>query len=676
MRHRTTCFLLAAAAVGVGCNSSPTAINTVGDDAGTTSDVGRDVQVPTDVQTPGDVQTPTDTQTPTDAPAGSLAAVRAAITGTAAVTLSAALSDLVVTARVAATAADGGVSANDPAGFFVQQGMTGPAIFVAVDPTTLTPAPEAGDRVAFTATQGAVRGGAKWITAVTGFSRAGTGTDLAALRQDLSAAADLVTGLDGYEHELVRVQGTVAGGFGSAGTGFESAQITTMGIPAVVTGLRLRVPTALRTSMGLRQGCTFTTTAPLWRFNTQTQVHAWAAADFTLGTCPTETDAGTDAGTPPVDSGTPMDAGTPPVDSGTIDAGTPDVGTPDAGGAPDTGVPDAGTEPAPTDLWVVRIGSGAAALTNASTAVFIDRVRLSDGMDSAAAIALPVAMDGANNPFTTSGTSDSDGQLTRSVDRRFAVLAGYAVAPGTASVTGTPSSTVRRVVARVSAAGVVDTTTLLGSSFSGNNVRGAASLDGSSFLAIGANTAGAIVSAPLGSPASAMLTPLVPALGNARFVTYYDGAIFGSVATGSQYGVFRVDGNVGTLLPGFPTTGSPTPSPFGFAAFDRDSTPGIDAIYQCSDRALASGGGLQKWTLSGGTWSLIGTYAMGITSGCRSVTGFVDGANVQLFVTTAETVSRIVRFTDNGTAPTGVMGTALRSAATNTVFRGIALAPR
>ena len=274
MRQRMNWWL--AAAVATGCSSDPTPVGPGDQDSGPAIDVGVDrPDVPTldrpDVPDAGAADVPVDLDVLVTE--GSLAAVRATITGTASVTLTAALSGLVVTRTVAATpGSDGGVSSNDPAGFFVQTGMTGPAIFVAVDPASLSPEPQAGDRVAFTATRGELRAGARWITALTGFQRTGTGTALDGLRQDLSAQADLVTAIGDYEHELVRVQGTVAGNFASAGTGFESAQITTAGVGAAMTNLRVRVAAAVRASLALRSGCTVTVTAPLWRFNAQVQV--------------------------------------------------------------------------------------------------------------------------------------------------------------------------------------------------------------------------------------------------------------------------------------------------------------------------------------------------------------------------------------------------------------------
>lgn len=634
--------------------------------------VASDTPVATDVVA-SDAQTPVDAVTadvamsdvvtpPMDAGASSLAAVRAAITGGNPVTLSVALSDLVVTRVVAATpGADGGVSANDPAGFFVQSGMTGPAVFVAVDPASLMPVPQAGDRVSFTVTQGRVAAGAKWITAVGSFMRAGSGADLAALTQNLSGAADLVSNLEGYDAELVRVDGTASSAFASAGTGFESAQITTAGIPMAVAGLRLRVPSALRMARDLRQGCTFSVTAPLWRFNSQAQVHVWEATDLSNVNCP-----------PVVDAGTP-DSGA--LDAGAPDAGAPDAGPVDSGPAPGTDVPrvDAGAETTPTELWALRLGTGTGSLTSAPTAGFIERIRIADGMNAADPIALPVAMAGSNQAISMSGSSDSEGQLTRSADRRYVLLAGYAVAPGsiTTSVTATSEP---RVIARVSADGTVDTSTTLGTAFSGTAVRGAASADGQTLWAFGQATgAGGIFTAAFGAT-TATATITTPT--NVRHVDIFDSALYGTVSVSGLYGAFRVEGTAGVLLPGFPTSSGP--SRYGLLALDRDTTPGIDTIYQCDDGSVSSTGlgGVYKHTLVAGTWTSAGPYRMGLATGCRAITGFVSGSDVTLLITSGGSANRIFRAVDTGAAPDATTWTEIRRAGSNTAFRGLALAPR
>src|SRR5204862_488216 len=106
----------------------------------------------------------------------------------------------------------------------------------------------------------------------------------------------------------------------------------------------------------------------------------------------------------------------------------------------------------------------------------------------------------ANLPLTNSGSASSEGALSLSGDGRFLVLAGYAAPPGTAGVAGSTTAAVRRVIGRIDAAGIIDTSSLLTTAFSANNVRSAASADGSGFWAAGAGGGtGGIWFIPLGA---------------------------------------------------------------------------------------------------------------------------------------------------------------------------------
>jgi hypothetical protein len=174
----------------------------------------------------------------------------------------------------------------EAAGFFVQEQQRGPALFVAVDPTTLTPAPQPGDRVSFTVTSVDKVGGLRQATAVSGYAQLATGVALAPLTQDVTAATDLVTNLDGYESELVHVQGTPKAAFVASGGGFVAAQLDTGGVTGS-TLLKLRVPLTLRDSLDLAANCQLTVVAaPLWRFNTSSEPSAWTSADLTVQSCP------------------------------------------------------------------------------------------------------------------------------------------------------------------------------------------------------------------------------------------------------------------------------------------------------------------------------------------------------------------------------------------------------
>ena len=192
-----------------------------------------------------------------------------------------------------------------------------------------------------------------------------------------------------------------------------------------------------------------------------------------------------------------------------------------------------------------------------------------------------------------------------------------------------------------------------------------------------------------------------------------------------------------TILPGFPTglasgvdqNGNPAPISFPFGLFFADSntlyvcdegdgtlvTPAVNGnVASASAQATA---GLQKWSLSNGTWHLLYTIQAGLnigipysvaglpatlnpaTDGCRNITGKVhrDGT-VEIFAVTS-TVSasgdqgadpnKLVKVTDLVRATTLRKGdgdhdrddrfdqfTTLRTAKFGEVLRGITFAPR
>ena len=175
------------------------------------------------------------------------------------------------------------------AGFFVQAQQTGPAIFVSVDPSTLSPAPAVGDRVTFTVTDLATDGGVVEAQAISNFGIWDGGAHpVDALVQDLSGATDVVTNLDGYESELVKMTGTLGSSFGSAGTGFESAELVTAGVTS--TKLKGRLPSGIITDLNLSDGCVLTFSGgPMWRFGTQAQPSEFSDSEVLVQSCPAPT---------------------------------------------------------------------------------------------------------------------------------------------------------------------------------------------------------------------------------------------------------------------------------------------------------------------------------------------------------------------------------------------------
>jgi hypothetical protein len=331
-------------------------------------------------------------------------------------------------------------------------------------------------------------------------------------------------------------------------------------------------------------------------------------------------------------------------------------------------------------ITVARVGDGAAALSNASTAVFLE-TRTLTGTLVGQPLALPIAAAGNNQPITVSGTATSEGALSLSANGKYVLMAGYASAPGVGSVTGTTSSAVNRVVARIDAAGNIDTSTRFDAAFNGNNVRSAASSDGTIIWAAGNGNAGSggIWTTTLGTTGG---TQIVTAPANVRVVNLFSGQLYGSSSSGTFVNVFSIGsglptmaGQTATSLPGMPTASGP--SPYGFALLDLDqAVPGPDTLYVADDRVPASGGGIQKWKLAGGTWTLATTFNNGLTAGVAAVRGLAAlalGTDVILVATTGDSPTKLVSFTDNGMANPAV--TVLATAAANTALRGVALSP-
>lgn len=633
-------------------------------DRGTTpADVPAGSDVPVGVDTPSamDVRPGADVQPAVDVPltgtSQQIAAVRASAPGPVALRVEGA----VVTYVVAPTLRmDGTASPTDPGGFFVQADRTGPALFVAVNASTLTPAPAVGDRVSFTVTRVSTptSPSSRWAAEVGGYTRAATGVPLGALVQDLSNAPDLVTNLQGYEHELVTVTGTLAGDFGPGGTGFVQAPFATAALPSDPL-LRLRIPTSLMGPLNLRAGCTLTVAAtPLWRFDMTAQPSAWTSRDVLDTSCPPPgMDSGVDVPAPPVDTGVdvPVDRGSPVTDTGT---------------------------PSGDDrVWVVRVGDGLTSLSSAAALVHIDAFNGATGVAVGSPIPFPTTTSGGHLALTLSGSASTEGSLTRSVDERYVVLGGYEALPGTPLVSATTIQ--QRVIARINAAGVVDTRTGLGTAASGMTIRAAATVDGSAFWSVHTQTSvGDVMYTGYGG------TPLAVAVTNRevfRGLSISGQQLLVSGSNGTAAGIFavsplpRAPGGVLAPLPGFPVGAAGTLSPYGIAAFDRDGNGAADVIFFADDRALIGdggvpGGGLLCWRLVGGTWTSMG-HVTGVPNPLRGLTGRTNGADYVFYGVTNEGRARLLRIAVSASTLSGAV-TVLAQAPVNMTYRGVAFAPR
>jgi hypothetical protein len=326
-------------------------------------------------------------------------------------------------------------------------------------------------------------------------------------------------------------------------------------------------------------------------------------------------------------------------------------------------------------FFVVRVGDGVTALSNRATAVFLEEQRL-DGT-VVRTVALPTDANGGNRRLTDSGSATSDGALALSADSHFVTLAGYDAALGLSNVTNSDATTVNRVIGRVDAAGNVDTTTTVNNVFSGNNIRGAVTTDGTRFWVAGANLGqdGGVQTLLLGESTAASITTNLP---NARALQIIGGNLYGSSGSAGFTTVFQV-GN------GLPTTGAPVVSfagmppsganPYGFVLLDLDSTvAGLDTLYVGDDRAPTMDGGLQKWRFDGTTWKKVATLS---STGIRGLAGVVSGANVWLLAATADGLgsNRLIVYVDSGSGPPTIIPAA-QVDGVKKVYRGLSLAPQ
>jgi hypothetical protein len=235
--------------------------------------------------------------------------------------------------------------------------------------------------------------------------------------------------------------------------------------------------------------------------------------------------------------------------------------------------------------------------------------------------------------------------------------------------------------------GNVDTTTLFGdSAFTGGNVRGAATNDGTGFWLTGTSTTignGGVWYAARTSSSGTQ----VAMTGDSRCLGVFGGQLYGTSNTSPYVNVFTVGS-------GLPTTGSQeadnlpdmtsSGGPFSFVLFDRTSVPGLDTLYVADDGSSTTRG-IQKWTktvdIDNGDehWSRQAIFNFTPSTsavGFHGVTGTITGGNMTLIANTAEgdtTPNRVVIFVE--TSPTTATASTLLTAPTNTFFRGVALSP-
>ncbi len=322
------------------------------------------------------------------------------------------------------------------------------------------------------------------------------------------------------------------------------------------------------------------------------------------------------------------------------------------------------------NIVVSQVGDGSGALNSNATAVILKEFTV--GGSLVQSIPLPTATTAT--AITLSGSATSEGALHLSTDKQYLSIAGYGATPGTASITGATASTVNRVVGIIPVGtGVVDGSTRLTDAYNGSNIRSAFTTNGTDIWTGGNGGSGQGPSAgvrymTIGATTS---TQVSGSSSNQRVVTIQNGQLYSSSPTGALLGVTQIgtgtpttSGQTVTLLPGMPTTGTHSNYDYWF----KDAS----TLYMADDGSAANGGGIQKWVLSSGTWSLVYTLLNNgsSTTATRGLAGYIDGnGDAVLFGTGGSTLFTV---TDTGAS---AAATVLATAPANTAFRGVELVP-
>lgn len=284
-----------------------------------------------------------------------------------------------------------------------------------------------------------------------------------------------------------------------------------------------------------------------------------------------------------------------------------------------------------------------------------------------------------------SASATSEGNLTTSVDRSFAVLAGYDAANQTGAVNSTATNA-NRVVGYAALAPFVGLTgsAVTGNSntqataYNNNNIRSAVSLGGPSSDSWTGGTGQTTTTGGVRYANSNTQVTATPT--NVRSVDIYNGQLFTSSASGANVGINTVGtgtptgtGNTTTLL--LPTgAGS---SPYEYIAYN-DLTASqvnlpvgnINRFYIADDRTSAAGG-IQRWTWNGTAFILDYTLNDGGTLGARGLSGYLDANNHAVLYYTTQAGTQLREIIDTGTGTD--LSFLLATADANTVFRGVAL---
>jgi hypothetical protein len=320
----------------------------------------------------------------------------------------------------------------------------------------------------------------------------------------------------------------------------------------------------------------------------------------------------------------------------------------------------------PGNLAVIRIGNGTETLSANGNTSFIDQYTTGGAYVNSAII--PNAGSGS---VVLEGNRTAAAFLSMSPNGQYLTFAGYNALPGNGgtAVQGASGTSVPRVVGQVDMAQNFTIGASSTVAYSANSFRSALTDGAGNYWGIGSSTA-------LGGPY--YMAPGTPGYMQTTLVTFrasdiVNGNLYVGLtgSAGSGPGVYGFSG-----LP----TGAASPTQIistgtGAGTGEFDFGPSGTVAYIADDRAAASGGGIQKWTYSAGSWSLAYTILSGSANGARGLAVDWSGVNPTIYATTGEgsagAANKIVAYLDTGAGT----ATTIATSGASTFFRGLVLIP-
>lgn len=356
------------------------------------------------------------------------------------------------------------------------------------------------------------------------------------------------------------------------------------------------------------------------------------------------------------------------------------------------------------NVVVSLVGDGTTTITTGTVAVPITLTEYTtNGSLTGASVTLPTVDAGANYAITGGMTSTSFGFLKRSVDGNYLTITGAATPAGTPGSVFANSLFPDRTIARVDAAGVVDSSTRFsargttprsvvtttGTDFWWSGDTGSGSTGGIRYLTLGGTSSGDALAQGTGGSATTAGQP-APVPFNSRVVNIFNGQLYGSsgvgVGSGTNAVSFRGVFNVGTGLPtaanqlGSLIVGSGTANAgLQDSAYDFYFADASTLYVGDDDTTAPATGGITKWLLSGTTWTKTWLALPAGATGVRALAGVTDtgSGTVELYGITAVASGQtaLVKLSDTLSGTVAPSYTTLVTAPASYLFRGVAMSP-